>query len=138
MPHATDPTDFGAFLKRKIEKDASLAIAVDIAKSDLRIAEEIYKRRKAKGMTQSSLAKAIGTSQSVIARLEDADYSKYSVRTLQRIAAALDAELGVRFVDKFDSIEINEQYSAPVEEWPEPVPTSFKKQHTHGEEKNHK
>jgi ribosome-binding protein aMBF1 (putative translation factor) len=39
-------------------------------------------------MTQSELAKKAGTTQSVIARLEDAEYSGHSLSMLERIAAA--------------------------------------------------
>ena len=125
MTASLDSTDFGAFLARELSNDAKLEHEVNFAESDLRIAEEIYKRRNAKGMTQASLAKAIGTTQSVIARLEDADYSSYSVRILQRIAVALNVKLDVRFVGFDECVEINTQYFAPVESWPEPVPTSF-------------
>ncbi len=40
----------------------------------------------------------MGTTQSVIARLESADYSGHSLKMLHRIARALDLRLELRFV----------------------------------------
>jgi len=44
------------------------------------------------------LAELVGTTQSVIARLEDADYEGHSLSMLQRIATAVNKRLEVRFV----------------------------------------
>jgi len=64
---------------------------------EIKIAEMIYAARKAAGLTQSELARAIGTKQQVISQLEDADYRGHSLSMLQRIADALHVELEVRF-----------------------------------------
>jgi hypothetical protein len=40
----------------------------------------------------------VKTTQSVISRLEDADYERHSLTMLQRIADALNCRLEVRFV----------------------------------------
>lgn len=53
------------------------------------VARTIYDLRKEAGLTQKELAKLIGTTQSVISRLEDADYEGHSVSMLSRIAHAL-------------------------------------------------
>ena len=50
------------------------------------------------GLTQAELAQLVGTTQSVISRLEDADYEGHSLSMLQRIADALHQRLEVRFV----------------------------------------
>ena len=55
----------------------------------------IYDVRKQAGLTQKQLAKLIGTTQSVIARLEDADYEGHSLSMLARIAAALNQKLKI-------------------------------------------
>jgi hypothetical protein len=44
------------------------------------------------------LAKLIGTTASVICRLEDADYGGHSLAMLRRIGAALHQRVEVRFV----------------------------------------
>ena len=62
-----------------------------------RIARMIYDARKQAGLTQTQLAEAIGTTQSVIARLEDADYEGHSLSMLQRIAEALHQRVNINF-----------------------------------------
>jgi ribosome-binding protein aMBF1 (putative translation factor) len=48
----------------------------------------VHEMREEAGLTQAGLAKRIGTTQSVIARLEDAEYMGHSLPMLERIAAA--------------------------------------------------
>ena len=50
------------------------------------------------GAAQRELAKLVGTSASVICRLEDADYEGHSLAMLNRIAAALHRRVEIRFV----------------------------------------
>jgi ribosome-binding protein aMBF1 (putative translation factor) len=69
------------------EMEANVAVAVKIR--DL--------REKA-GLSQRALAKLVGTTASVICRLEDADYKGHSLAMLNRIAAALDKRVEIRFV----------------------------------------
>ncbi len=52
------------------------------------------------GLTQQQLAKVVGTTQPVIARLEDAGYRGHSLRMLRRIAAALKKDVAIRFVPR--------------------------------------
>ncbi|MEX0776424.1 MAG: helix-turn-helix transcriptional regulator [Phycisphaeraceae bacterium] len=52
-------------------------------------AEEVYEARSRAGLSQAQLAKLVGTTQSAIARVEDADYDGHSLRTLARIASVL-------------------------------------------------
>jgi transcriptional regulator with XRE-family HTH domain len=49
-------------------------------------------------LSQAQLAKLIGTTASVICRLEDADYEGHSLAMLRRIGAVLDQRVEVRFV----------------------------------------
>ncbi|MBW4552423.1 MAG: helix-turn-helix transcriptional regulator [Aphanocapsa sp. GSE-SYN-MK-11-07L] len=49
-------------------------------------------------MTQQQLADRIGTKQSVIARLEDADYEGHSLSMLQRIAGALNQRVEIKLL----------------------------------------
>ena len=54
-----------------------------------RVASLIYEARMAAGLTQAELAARVGTRQSAIARLEDADYEGHTLTMLERIAQAL-------------------------------------------------
>jgi ribosome-binding protein aMBF1 (putative translation factor) len=58
----------------------------------------IQELRAAAGLTQAQLAKLIGTTASVICRLEDADYEGHSLAMLRRIAGALNQQVEIRFV----------------------------------------
>ena len=62
------------------------------------IAARIYELRTTSGLTQQGLAKLVGTRQSVISRLEDADYRGHSFRMLQRVASALHCRVKVDIV----------------------------------------
>ncbi len=65
---------------------------------DYRVAQMIYDARHAAGMTQLQLASAIGTTQSVISQLENADYEGHSLSMLRRIAEALHLKLRLELV----------------------------------------
>jgi len=79
---------FGVDLDRDPEM---LAIA-----EDYRIAQMIYDARQEAGLTQNQLAEAVGTTQSVISQLENADYRGHSLSMLRRIAAALNRRVEIR------------------------------------------
>ena len=72
--------------------------ALDQARLNAAIARDIYELRTKAGLTQKQLAKLVGTTASVICRLEDADYQGHSLPMLQRISAALNRRVVVRFV----------------------------------------
>jgi DNA-binding XRE family transcriptional regulator len=72
--------------------------ALEEARADDEVARKIFELRKKAGLTQAQLAKMIGTTASVISRLEDADYDGHSLAMLRRIAAALDKRVEIRFV----------------------------------------
>jgi DNA-binding XRE family transcriptional regulator len=63
------------------------------------VARKISVLRKRASLTQQRLAKLVGTSTSVICRLEDADYQGHSLAMLRRIANALNLRIELRFVD---------------------------------------
>ena len=67
-------------------------------RANLDIACRIYDLRDKAGLTQKELAKLVGTTPSVISRLEDADYEGHSLSMLRRVAAALDKRVEIRFV----------------------------------------
>ncbi len=67
-------------------------------RASAQVAREIYELREKAGLTQAELAKLVGTTASVISRLEDADYQGHSLTMLRRIAAALHKRVEIRFV----------------------------------------
>jgi DNA-binding XRE family transcriptional regulator len=62
------------------------------------LARKIHDLRTDAGLTQKQLADRVGTTGSVISRLEDADYQGHSLAMLRRIAAALGKRVEIRFV----------------------------------------
>jgi transcriptional regulator with XRE-family HTH domain len=60
------------------------------------IGQLIYDARTKTGLTQKQLADRLGTTQSVISRLESADYEGHSLSMLRRIAEALGQKLELR------------------------------------------
>src|SRR3989304_2009941 len=75
-----DPEYKKLYEDEKIKFDAALAIR---------------SARECSGLTQAQLAKLIGTTQSVISRLEDADYEGHTLKMLARIAGALNGHLEI-------------------------------------------
>jgi ribosome-binding protein aMBF1 (putative translation factor) len=53
----------------------------------------VREMRQDAGLTQVELARKVGTTQSVIARLEDAEYAGHSLSMLERIASACSVNL---------------------------------------------
>ena len=68
------------------------------ARANDAVARKIYELRTKAGLTQKQLAKLVGTTHSVISRLEDADYKGHSLAMLNRIAAAMDKRVEIRFL----------------------------------------
>jgi DNA-binding XRE family transcriptional regulator len=56
----------------------------------------VYDLRVGAKLTQAQLAKRVGTTQSVISRLEDADYEGHSLAMLRRIAQAVGCVVEIR------------------------------------------
>jgi ribosome-binding protein aMBF1 (putative translation factor) len=77
-------------------KKKAEAFEAELANAD--VARKIYDLRTRAGLTQGELAKRVGTSASVISRLEDADYEGHSLAMLRRIGAALNKRVEIRFV----------------------------------------
>lgn len=84
--------------ERFIEGDAEQEAAYEEHLINAEIARKLYDLREKAGLSQRELAKLVGTSASVICRLEDADYEGHSLLMLRRIAAALDKRVEIRFV----------------------------------------
>ena len=75
------------------------------ARAEDDLARRIYELREQAGLTQARLAKMIGTSESVISRLEDSDYAGHSLATLRRIAEAVNRRVEIRFVHRKEKLQ---------------------------------
>ena len=78
-------------------KRRQAAYEEELANAD--VAQKLYALRKQAGFTQAELAKAVGTSTSVISRLEDANYDGHSLAMLRRVADAFGKRVQISFVD---------------------------------------
>ena len=63
----------------------------------LSIGEQLVRIRLAAGLTQAEVAKRAGTTASAISRYENAEYDRYELRTLKRIAEACGGRLQLVF-----------------------------------------
>ncbi|MGC9945189.1 MAG: helix-turn-helix transcriptional regulator [Bryobacteraceae bacterium] len=72
--------------------------AYEQALFDTEVASKVYDLRTKAGLSHAVLAKKVGTTASVISRLEDADYEGDSLAMLRRIAEALGKRLQIRFI----------------------------------------
>lgn len=72
--------------------------ALEEARANAEVARRIHDLREKAGLSQRALARLVGTTASVICRLEDADYEGHSLGMLRRIAAALNKRIEIRFV----------------------------------------
>jgi ribosome-binding protein aMBF1 (putative translation factor) len=83
-------------LKRRTGIDPKTDPRIKSIRRQYDIAQMIYDARTKSGLTQQELAQLIGTRQSVISRLEHADYEAHSLTMLERIADALNLQVEVR------------------------------------------
>lgn len=91
-------TDFDQYVAEMIKKHPSLKEGLKKADRAWDIAGQVYDLRKKAGLTQKDLADLMGTKQSNIARIESADYTSYTHKTLEKIAKVLNARLEVKIV----------------------------------------
>ncbi len=80
------------------KEDSELEELVRQASLNAEMAQLIYQARIQAGLTQQQLAELIGTKQSAIARLEDAEYEGHSLSMLQKIACVLNQRLEIQFI----------------------------------------
>ena len=89
-------TDAVAILhNRYVKDDPERKASLEAERVNADVARMLYDLRKNAGLSQSELAQLVGTTQSVISRLEDADYEGHSLSMLQRIAEALEQKVTV-------------------------------------------
>jgi ribosome-binding protein aMBF1 (putative translation factor) len=85
-------------IRRDVGKDASFRAMVDEEKLNAEVAGMILAARTKAKLSQRQLADLAGTTQPVIARLEDATYAGHSLSMLRRLADALNMRVEVQFV----------------------------------------
>ena len=85
---------------RYVKDDPQRKASVEAERVNAQVARMIYDLRGDAGLTQKELAELVGTTQSVISRLEDADYEGHSLSMLHRIAEALQQKLSVTMTAK--------------------------------------
>ena len=92
-------TDAVEVLHRRFYKGKPVRLKnLEEARANDDVARKILKLRAEAGLTQTRLAKLVGTTASVICRLEDAEYEGHSLAMLRRIADALHQRVEIRFV----------------------------------------
>jgi DNA-binding XRE family transcriptional regulator len=84
------------------EKDPAFRAEYDSLEDEFTLATALIKARDAARMTQEQVARAMGTSQEAIARLESGK-SLPSTRTLQRFAQATGMRLRISFEPQPDT-----------------------------------
>lgn len=83
---------------RYVKDDPKILAELEQIQADNDVARKIYDLRTKAGLSQRELAKLVGTTAPVICRLEDADYEGHSMAMLNRIAAALNKRVEIRFL----------------------------------------
>ncbi len=86
------------FWERYIGDDPVRIAEYEQSAADVDVAQAIYEMRTQAGLTQRQLAGKLGTTASVVCRLEDADYEGHSLAMLRRIAKVLGKRIELRFV----------------------------------------
>jgi ribosome-binding protein aMBF1 (putative translation factor) len=84
--------------RRYVEGNRKMLALVETERSNAAVARQIRQIREKAGLSQRELAKLVGTTASVICRLEDADYEGHSLSMLRRIAGALNSRVEIRLV----------------------------------------
>lgn len=87
--------DFTIWEKQALKKPQFRA-AYDALQPEFALIEAVVKARKERGLTQKTLAKRIGSKQSVISRLEIGKANP-TVSFLKKLAHALNSRLEIRF-----------------------------------------
>ena len=92
-PQGTTAADAG---RRRAERSAAYQAEQRRLSQFEELARLVIKHRAALGLSQQELARRVGTSHSAISRIESGQH-RTSVRTLQRIARAMDLRLVMGF-----------------------------------------
>jgi len=114
MKKKPSKTSFDRYVEQALGKHPVMREEVARAERAWDIAFQIRDLRKKRGLTQEKLASLAGISQPNIARIERADYQNYTLRTLEKVARVLGAQVDVVIVPK-------EKVAGYRQQWPRPV-----------------
>jgi ribosome-binding protein aMBF1 (putative translation factor) len=98
-------TDAIKIIDKMIGEDEELREMCEQATVNAHVAQLIYDARTEAGLSQKELAEMIATTQSVISRLEDADYEGHSLSMLSRIAQALNHEVKIDLIPALPALK---------------------------------
>ena len=84
-------------IKKRRGPDPDTRVGIE---QDLALGQLIYDLRTEAGLSQRELAEKMGTTQSVISRLEEGGGARNRIDTLARVATALDRHLVISFPEK--------------------------------------
>lgn len=79
-------------------KDRQYRHAYTKALLNTRVAAQLKALREDRSLSQADLAKKLRTTQSAISRMENVNYSAWSLKTLRKLARVFDVGLQVQFV----------------------------------------
>lgn len=88
----------GGWIAKKLS-DPDFRESFEVEYEKLSVGEQIAKLRISAKLTQEELAQKIGTTASAISRYENADYDRYEIQTLRKIAEACGAKVKIVFED---------------------------------------
>ena len=91
-------SDAVEILHRRYFKGKPERAELEEERANAEVGRKLYALRTEVGLSQRDLAKLVGTTASVICRLEDADYEGHSLAMLRRVANALEKRVEIRFL----------------------------------------
>ena len=89
-------SDFRKYLEKQLQ-NPDFKAEWDALEPELSIMQAVIDARKESGLTQQQLAERTGISQADISKLENGNANP-SLKTLQRLASAMDKTLKISFV----------------------------------------
>lgn len=89
-------TDFKDYLNEQM-KDPEFKAEYDALEPEFAVIQAMIDARRLKGITQKELSDRTGIAQGDISKIENGNANP-SIRTLQRLAAAMDMSLKIEFI----------------------------------------
>lgn len=97
-PNQRQHQDFNVWLNQKLQ-DPKFRREYEKVQTEFAPVRAIIQARMKRGITQSHIAKKMGTTQSAIARVESGSANP-SLKFMQKLADALDLRLDIRFLPR--------------------------------------